>query len=300
MTMSNQMALSAASVAVEANNATLGYMGAAQRSFFDLEGSTINAGLEATSLQAAAEEKSIIDQADAQRINAGCQISGAMIGIAATGVGMYTGYSANKQAENLEGASTEMQLGLKAVPEAPGTELKTISSTPPSTPVVPPTEDGQEATLSGSLDSSIETSTGKVQAQLDTSTVTEDDGEASDARKALNAKEANATDQTKKATAVSEEAKQNAEKIRTSAKTQSDMISSFGNSIGTVVTSSSGFASYNTTIDQATQTKIKDLEAGLTQALNTEVGLIIDQLRSFDSARGNTYQLMSTLQHVQG
>lgn len=300
MTMSNQMALSAASVAVMANNNTLVNMGAMQESFFELDGSTINAGLEATKAQAAAEEKSIIDQADATRINAGCQISGTMVSIAATGIGMYTGYSANKQAENLEGASTEMQLGLKAVPEAAGTELKTISSTPPSMPAVPPTEGGQEATLSGSLDSSIETSTGKVQAQLDTSTVAEDDGEASDARKALNAKEAEAADQTKKATAASEEAKQNAEKIRANAKTQSDAIGSVGNSIGTVISSSSGFASYNTTLDQATQAKVKDLEAGLATALNTEVGLINDQLRSFDSARSNTYQLMSILQQHQG
>lgn len=299
MTMSNQMSLSAASVAVMANNNTLENIGAMQESFFELDGSTIHAGLEATNSQAAAEEKNIIDGADATRINAGCQMGGSILSMAATGYGMYAGYSANKQAEALETPGTGLQVGLKEITAEPGTEMKNLSPSSPTLPVEP-VPSSQAAKITGELDSPAETSAAKVQAQLDTSTIPEDDSQASDAQKTLNAKEANAAEGTKKATTAAEEAKQNAEKLRTSAKTSSEMIGSFGSSMGSVITSSSGFASYDTTVDQAKQAKTRDLEQGLASALNSQTSLIGSQLSLLDQARGNTYQLMSTLQHVQG
>lgn len=299
MTM-NQMALSAASVAVMANNNTLVNMGAMQESFFELDGSTIKAGLEATNVQAAAEEKSIIDQADAQRINAGCSIGGAITGMAATGFGMYSSSSDMAQARALETTPSQVQASVSAVspntpapPQPAALEAQPDVNSPAATITAqsianPPVASPAAATIEGQLNAA--------PAPQET-----DQAVAQQRQQQDNAAQANATDQTGKTAAVSEDAKKAAADLIASAKSKSETFSAFGNLLNTAIGNSGGFASYNTTVDQANQAKIKDLESGVAQVLgSTLAGLIGSQIGYTDQTRNSTYQLMGTLQQHQG
>lgn len=282
MTMSNQMALSAASVAVMANNNTLVNMGAMQESFFELDGSTINAGLKATSLQAAAEEKSIIDGAQAQRINAGCQLGGAAAGMVVTGVGMGMGSSSYTKAQDLDTSSTPLQASVTEVPA-------NVQPFEPSTPAGPLAEGSPVAKITGTNSS-------------DPAPVTRIEGTVANDDSNADAQKETAAAETKKADAAAA-TNPNADKIK-ELRAQGDSYSqtgnTFGNLINSAVSSSGGFGAYDTTVDQANQSKIKDLEAGLAQALSSQASLIGSQLGNLDQSRGNTYQLMSTLQQVRG
>lgn len=302
MTMSNQMSLSAASVAVMANNNTLVNMGAMQNADYLLDGSTINAGLEATNKQATAEKNSITDQADATRINAGCQMGGAVVGLVVTGTGFGMGTADQNQATAL---SEQNQMIEASATQIPDTEMRTMSSSSSTSPASA-TNGTPLTTFTGEIEDDIPQAApvGRLEGQLDTSVVPEDDAQASTARQQLqqdNDAQADAADQTKKAQTKADQDKQNTiENLRNSAKFKLETGNAFGSMLNTAIGNSGGFASYDKTIDQANQTQIKDLEAGLASALNSQASLISSQLGNLDSMRGNTYQLMSTLQHIQG
>lgn len=299
MTMSNQMSLSAASVAVLANNGTLENMGSMQESFFLLDGGTIKAGLEATSLQASADEKSIMDQASAQQTQAIGALVGSGMGIATTGLGLYQGLSNYNQAAALDQSNSTLEAGASEVPNTAKT------STPPSAPAA---EAGASAPSSSAAKMTGEAtgepsdpaeSIARIRGELKTSVNTQENSD-------LNAQDATATAETKRA--------QNSEKAENPAQVENPQAKKFramgdmwmqnGNTFGGLFSgvgkSAGEMRSYDAMTDQAKQTKIKDLEAGLAQALNSQAGLISSQLSNLDQTRGNTYQLMSTLQHIQG
>jgi hypothetical protein len=285
MTMSNQMALSAASVAVMANNNTLVNMGSMQESFFELDGSTINAGLKATSLQAAAEEKSIIDGAQAQRINAGCQLGGALAGMAVTVAGIGMGSSSYSKASDLEAPSTNLQAGFKEIPaNEEGIELQPMKSSIPAAPLA---EDAAVAKITGT-NSSDPAPVARIQGS-----VANDDSNA-------DAQEETAKAEIKKAEAATNPNAETAKGLRSMGDFYMQNGNTFGGLINSAVSSSGGFGAYDTTVDQANQSKIKDLEAGLAQALSSQTSLIGSQLGNLDQSRSNTYQLMSSLQQVRG
>lgn len=292
MTMSNQMAISAASVAVMANNNTLVNMGAMQSSFFELDGSTINAGLEATSLQASADEKSIIDTAKTQQVSGICEMSGAIAGMAITSGGLISGISDYNQAKQLQNPdpTTQMQVAATQVsPDAPAQAPK------PAT-VAQPTVDNPDLGSAKIVGQNEEipptdpTAVIKAQNNVATSDATAQTQETG---------QQNTADQVKKDTTASDIDKQ-AEELRNKGKFKMETANNFSGLVSTAIGKSSGIITYDTTIDQAQQSKIKDLEAGLASALNTQTGLIGAQLSGLNDTRSGTYQLMKTLQEVRG
>ncbi|MBS0648875.1 MAG: hypothetical protein JSS10_06605 [Verrucomicrobia bacterium] len=293
MTMSNQMALSAASVAVLANNGTLENMGSMQESFFLLDGGTIKAGLEATSLQASADEKSIMDQASAQQTQAIGALVGSGMGIATTGLGLYQGLTNYNQAAALDSPNSTLEAGVSEVPNTaktstpPAAPAPEASASAPSSPVAKMT-----CEASGEPSDPAE-SIARIRGELKTSVNTQENSD-------LNAQDAIATAETKKAQNPETVENPEAKKFRAMGDMWMQNGNTFGGLFSGVGKSAGEMASYDAMTDQAKQTKTKDLEAGLAQALNSQAGLISSQLSNLDQTRGNTYQLMSTLQHIQG
>jgi hypothetical protein len=285
--MSNQMSLSAASVAVLANNGTLENMGSMQESFFLLDGGTIKAGLEATSLQASADEKSIMDQASAQQTQAIGALVGSGMGIATTGLGLYKGISNYNQAAALDSPNSTLTAGVSEAPNAAKT------NTPPPAPAAEAGASGPSspaAKMTGQANgdpSDPAESIARIKGELKTSVNIQENSD-------LNTKDAIATAETKQAENPQAKAFRSwGDMWMQNGNTFGGLFSGVGKSVGEM-------RSYDAMTDQAKQTKTKDLEAGLAQALSSQAGLISSQLSNLDQTRGNTYQLMSTLQHIQG
>jgi len=288
------MSLSAASVAVMANNNTLENMGAMQQSFFELDGSTINAGLEATNAQAAAEEKSIMDQASSQQTQALGVLIGSGIGILSNVIGLYKGTTSYNEARALEQSATQMKASYTQVEDL-GAELQTIKSS--TVAQATPANIAESALIKGEMEDPSPVAklpAAKVAAQLNSPAQNLEDSDAAiDARKKLQ-QNADAATETK----MTENPQ--AKALRSSGDMWMQYTNTFGGLFSGVGKSGGELTAYNAMTDQAKQAKIRDLEQGLAGALNTQTGLINSQLGNLDQARGNTYQLMSTLQHVQG
>ncbi len=191
------------------------------------------------------------------------------------------GISSNTQADALEQSPTKLSAGL--------TEMKTISSTPSTSTIELP--ETPMARMIGQVDPSAPTPVTKIVGML---------GDNDQDSQTVTAKEADETDTTKKAEAATNPNSEKVKSLRDNAGFYMQNGNTFGGLLNTAVSSWGGIATYDTTIDQANQSKIKDLEAGLAQALSSQASLIGSQLGNLDQSRGNTYQLMSTLQQVRG
>ncbi len=287
--MTIEMGISAASVAVTANNNTLVNVGTMQASFFELDASTINSSLEASVTQANADQASIMDQANASQDQAIGEFAGSITGIAMTGGGLIAGSILNSQATKTQPPTELNVLGEQVPGKTPA---------PATAPADPAQEIPSATILAKSTEPAISSSPPEESATVFGTTSAASDAEATQAKEALSGQIAK--EQTKQAQTASDNTAAQEKEIRGRGDLFLQNANTFGTLFNGVGTSAGKMASYNAQVDQGQQSKIKDLEASLSSVLNTEAGLIGSQISNLDQTRSAAYQLMGSLQARQG
>jgi hypothetical protein len=257
----NQMALSAASVAVIYNNETLNDLATLQQAQYEMNAGTLNAGLKASEIQGESDKKNQEDAANVAIQQAICGFGGAIAGGAVSiGLIAFGGASSVGNAEQ----GSQLKLGMASE----GTEMTNFASS----------GSGPAARLGAIDDNGL-----PAPANTNASARLAVDEPA----EAANRSNAPATT----STAATEASKGKGEYWAQTSSTFGQLLNTTGQSLGNIV-------SYDDQIDEGHQKQTSDLENGIAQALQSLAGMIGSQLQSTDGYRSNEFQLMNALIHT--